>query len=60
MLTYQRNTFKTKIRDGTERIQEYGNLRYSRTESRNRLSDDDPLIIYRIEYDLQEKITIIT
>ena len=35
-------------------------MRYSRTEQRNRISDDEPLVIYRIEYDLNEKITIVT
>jgi hypothetical protein len=42
----------TIMRDETEETQEYGNLRYSRTETRNRINDDEPLVIYRVEYDL--------
>ena len=46
--------------DGTETTTSFGQLKYYRNEQRIRKNSLEPLIIFRIEYDLQEKLTIVT
>ena len=46
--------------DDSETVKKFGQLRYHREEKRIRKNKLEPLIIFRIEYDLQEKITIVT